>query len=271
MAEAIMFAHRSIAPIIDLQEQLRETGRQAQAPAVIEPATDSVLDFAERSKAGGEFVVFDVETTGTRPEDGRPRRDRRGQGQGRQDHRPLVHLRQSGPAIVGNQMHGITDADVKRRPDPGRGRPQAPRLAPATPRWSATTSASTSGSSRPQWPTAPKSSQGRYLDTLVLTARPTRTSTNSSWRPGQVLRARARAEPSRAAGRRGHGGTADCARQGPARRASRPSSTGDRRRDTSDAAPRRQRRPRRSGAPQGRFARACRLVHKKVVRELGAR
>ena len=33
----------------------------------IEPLTDSVLTFADLAKAGGEFVVVDVETTGTDP------------------------------------------------------------------------------------------------------------------------------------------------------------------------------------------------------------
>ena len=63
MAEAILFGHRSLAPIIDLQLQLqRELGKAKRIP-YLEPGTDSVLTFLDDMAAKKPFVVFDVETT----------------------------------------------------------------------------------------------------------------------------------------------------------------------------------------------------------------
>ena len=73
-----------------------------------------------------------------------------------------------GRPIVGNQMHGITDADVKKAPKPADAAEGRPRRSSATPRSSATRSGSTSASSRPPSPTAPTSRPGRYLDTLTI-------------------------------------------------------------------------------------------------------
>ncbi|MCU0483585.1 MAG: polyribonucleotide nucleotidyltransferase, partial [Chloroflexi bacterium] len=66
MAEAILFAHRAIQPIIDLQEELaRQVGKPKRIP-FLEPGTESVLGFA--AAPGAEYVVVDVETTGTNPD-----------------------------------------------------------------------------------------------------------------------------------------------------------------------------------------------------------
>ncbi len=63
MAEAILFGHRALQPLIDLQEQLQaQVGKTKRIP-FIEPATDSVLDFVDAVAAGQPFVVFDLETT----------------------------------------------------------------------------------------------------------------------------------------------------------------------------------------------------------------
>ena len=118
MAEAILFGHRSIAPLIDVQEQLHELVGKPKRVPYIEPQTDSVLAFTERAKAGGEFVVVDVETTGT---DARMAdlvevaavRVKGGKVTDRWS--TLVN---PGRPIVGNQMHGITDKDVKGAPTP---------------------------------------------------------------------------------------------------------------------------------------------------------
>ncbi|HTS15867.1 MAG TPA: hypothetical protein VMH24_09360, partial [Candidatus Sulfotelmatobacter sp.] len=49
MAEAILFGHRALAPIIDVQEQLvREIGKSKRLP-FLEPGTDSVLTFLDRA------------------------------------------------------------------------------------------------------------------------------------------------------------------------------------------------------------------------------
>jgi DNA polymerase III epsilon subunit family exonuclease len=116
MAEAIMFAHRSIAPLIDIQDKLRELVGKPKRLPYIEPATDSVLTFAELAKAGGEFVVVDVETTGTDPKmaDLVEVAAVRVKG-GKITDRWSTYVNPGRP-IVGNQMHGITDKDVKGAP-----------------------------------------------------------------------------------------------------------------------------------------------------------
>src|SRR5690349_12955736 len=63
MAEAIMFGHRSLGPILDLQEQLREQVGKAKRFPYIEPGVDSLLDFVDAVQNNHPFVVFDVETT----------------------------------------------------------------------------------------------------------------------------------------------------------------------------------------------------------------
>jgi len=63
MAEAILFGHRSLQPVIDLQEQLQaQVGKKKRIP-FIEPATDSVFDFVDAVAADKLIVVFDLETT----------------------------------------------------------------------------------------------------------------------------------------------------------------------------------------------------------------
>src|ERR671917_1216147 len=58
MAEAIMFAHRSLAPIIDLQEQLREQVGKPKRTPYLERGTDSVLAFIDAVREEKPFVVF---------------------------------------------------------------------------------------------------------------------------------------------------------------------------------------------------------------------
>ncbi len=118
MAEAILFGHRAIQPLIDLQEELqRAVGKPKRLP-FIEPGTSSVLDFAKLAQAGAEFVVVDTETTGTDPK--------------MADLIELAAVKvkagkitdrwstfvDPGRSIVGHQMHGITDRDVKGAPSP---------------------------------------------------------------------------------------------------------------------------------------------------------
>ncbi len=118
MAEAIMFAHRSIAPLIDMQDELREKVGKPKRVPYLEPAIDSVLTFTERARAGGEFVVVDVETTGTDPKmaDLVEVAAVRVKG-GKITDRWSTYVNPGRP-IVGHQMHGITDKDVKGAPSP---------------------------------------------------------------------------------------------------------------------------------------------------------
>ncbi len=125
MAEAILFGHRALQPLIDIQLELQKLVGKAKSTPFLEAGTGSVLDFAKAVEAGDEFVVVDVETTGTDPKmadlveiaavkvkDGKIT-DR------------WSTLVNPGRAIVGNQMHGIKDADVKKSPSPAEAAKQA--------------------------------------------------------------------------------------------------------------------------------------------------
>ena len=117
MAEAILFGHRALQPLIDIQEQLREAAGKPKVLGYLEPGTGSVLDFLAKVRTpGSEFVVVDTETTGRDPkvadliEIGAVRvRD----GQIVDHFSTMVS---PGRAIFGAQMHGITDADVAGAP-----------------------------------------------------------------------------------------------------------------------------------------------------------
>jgi DNA polymerase III epsilon subunit family exonuclease len=116
MAEAILFGHRAIQPLIDLQAELQRAVGKAKRLPYIEPGTDSVLAFVEAMQDGRELVVVDVETTGTDPKladlveigavkiKGGAITDR------------WSTLVDPGRPIVGHQMHGLTDADVAKAP-----------------------------------------------------------------------------------------------------------------------------------------------------------
>src|SRR4051812_32507974 len=67
MAEAILFGHRALQPLIDIQEELQKAVGKAKITPLLEPGTGSVLDFVKGVENGDEFAVLDVETTGTDP------------------------------------------------------------------------------------------------------------------------------------------------------------------------------------------------------------
>jgi DNA polymerase III epsilon subunit family exonuclease len=121
MAEAILFAHRSLRPIIDLQEQVREAVGKPKRLPFIEPQTQSVLDFVTAVKDGRELVVVDVETTGTDPKladviEIAAVKVKAGKGGKIAD--TWSTLVNPGRPIVGQQVHGLTDKDVKGAPKP---------------------------------------------------------------------------------------------------------------------------------------------------------
>ena len=120
MAEAIMFGHRALAPIVELQEKLRQQVGKPKRLPYIEPSVQSLLDFVDAFKAGQPFVVFDVETTsrdvkqGSLVEIGAVKVVK---GKIEDRWSTLVN---PGLPIVGRQLHGITDADVKDAPTPAK-------------------------------------------------------------------------------------------------------------------------------------------------------
>ncbi len=118
MAEAILFGHRSLQPLIDAQEELRAAVGKAKRLGFIETGTGSVLDFVAAVEADRELVVVDVETTGvdTTLADLVEVAGVRIKG-GKVADRWSTLVKPSRP-IVGVQMHGLTDKDVAKAPSP---------------------------------------------------------------------------------------------------------------------------------------------------------
>jgi DNA polymerase III epsilon subunit family exonuclease len=116
MAEAILFAHRALQPLVDIQVQLRDAVGKTKVLPYLEPPTESVLDFLKVAKSNAEYVVVDVETTGRDPKmadliEIAAVKVKRGKITDRWS--TLVN---PGRTIVGHQVHGLTDADVKDAP-----------------------------------------------------------------------------------------------------------------------------------------------------------
>jgi len=118
MADAILFAQKALQPLVEIQEKLRELVGKTKRIPYIEPQVDSVLRFTELAKAGGEFVVVDVETTGTDPKMADLVEVAAVRVKGGKVVDTFSTLVNPGRPIVGNQMHGIKDADVKGKPSP---------------------------------------------------------------------------------------------------------------------------------------------------------
>ena len=118
MAEAILFGHRSLQPLIDIQEQVREAVGKPKRIPYIQPQTGSVLEFASATDAKRELVVLDVETTGTDPKMSDLLEVAAVKIKGTKVVDRWSTLVDPGRPIIGNQMHGITDKDVKGAPSP---------------------------------------------------------------------------------------------------------------------------------------------------------
>ncbi len=125
MAEAILFGHRALQPLIDIQEQLREAVGKPKRTPYLEPGTGSVLEFVNAIEAKREFAVIDVETTGTDPKmaDLLEVAVVKVKG-GKISDRWSTFVKPSQP-ILGHQMHGITDKDVAKAASPADAAKQA--------------------------------------------------------------------------------------------------------------------------------------------------
>jgi polyribonucleotide nucleotidyltransferase len=118
MADAILFGHRALQPLIDIQEELAKAVGKSKKIPYLEPGTDSVLDFVDKAGKGDDFVVVDVETTGTDAKSADlleigAVRIARGEITDR-----WSTLVDPGRTIPGVQMHGLTDSDVSGQPSP---------------------------------------------------------------------------------------------------------------------------------------------------------
>jgi len=118
MADAIMFGHESLKPVIELQEQLQElVGKEKRVP-YLEPAVDSVVDFVAAVDDGQSFVVFDTETTSRDARTGELVEIGAVRLQGGEVVDRFETLVKPTRGIVGKQIHGLTDADVEKAPAP---------------------------------------------------------------------------------------------------------------------------------------------------------
>jgi len=120
MADAIMFGHESLKPVIELQEQLQElVGKQKRMP-YIEPAVDSVVDFVEAAAEDRPFVVFDTETTSKDARTGELVEIGAVRVRGGEIVDRFETLVKPTRGIVGKQVHGLTDADLVTAPAPAQ-------------------------------------------------------------------------------------------------------------------------------------------------------
>jgi DNA polymerase III epsilon subunit family exonuclease len=118
MAEAILYGHRALQPLIDIQEELHQAVGKPKRLPFIEPGTGSVLDFVKAVKDGRELVVVDVETTGTDAKLADLVEIGAVKVRGTEILDRWSTLVDPGRPIVGHQLHGLTDADVKGAPSP---------------------------------------------------------------------------------------------------------------------------------------------------------
>ncbi len=116
MAEAILFGHRALQPIVDLQEELQKAVGKPKRIPYLEPGTGSVLDFVAGVDANREFVVVDVETTGTDPKMADLVEIAAVKVKGGKITDRWSTLVKPARPIVGHQMHGLTDKDVAKAP-----------------------------------------------------------------------------------------------------------------------------------------------------------
>ena len=117
MADAIAYGHAELQKSIDMQEKLvGSVGKPKKVPFV-GPKAESVVKLGKLLSQGqSEFVVFDLETTAMKPENGyivdiAALRVRDGQVVDR-----FESLVNPGRPIVGHQVHGISTDDVSNAP-----------------------------------------------------------------------------------------------------------------------------------------------------------
>jgi polyribonucleotide nucleotidyltransferase len=117
MADAIAYGHAELQKSIDLQEKLVASAGKPKKVPFVGPKAESVVKLGKRLSGGQtEFVVFDLETTAMKPENGyivdlAALRVRDGQVVDR-----FESLVNPGRPIVGHQVHGISTDDVSSAP-----------------------------------------------------------------------------------------------------------------------------------------------------------
>jgi DNA polymerase III epsilon subunit family exonuclease len=117
MADAIAYGHEELQKSIELQDRLVASAGTPKKAPFIAPKASSVIQLGKLISEGrNEFVVFDLETTAMKPENGyivdiAALRVRDGQIVDR-----FESLVNPGRPIVGHQVHGIKTDDVANAP-----------------------------------------------------------------------------------------------------------------------------------------------------------
>ncbi len=117
MADAIAYGHAELQKSIDLQEKLVASAGKPKKVPFVGPKADSIVKLGKRLADGqSEFVIFDLETTAMKPENGyivdiAALRVRDGQVVDR-----FESLVNPGRPIIGHQVHGISTDDVANAP-----------------------------------------------------------------------------------------------------------------------------------------------------------
>src|SRR5919106_2120531 len=117
MADAIAYGHAELQKSIDLQEKLVASAGKPKKLPFVGPKAASIPQLGKLLAQGrSEFVVFDLETTAMKPENGyivdiAALRVRDGQVVDR-----FESLVNPGRPIVGHQVHGISTDDVANAP-----------------------------------------------------------------------------------------------------------------------------------------------------------
>ncbi len=117
MADAIAYGQAELQKSIDLQDKLVATAGKPKKLPFLGPKADSVVKLGRALADGtGEFVVFDLETTAMKPENGyivdiAALKVAKGQVVDR-----FESLVNPGRSIVGHQVHGLSDDDVASAP-----------------------------------------------------------------------------------------------------------------------------------------------------------
>ena len=119
MADAILFGHKALQPLVDLQDELRAAAGKTKIVPYLEPGTGSVLEFVKKvGQSGYEFVVIDTETTGRDPKIADLIEIGAVRVRGGEIIDRFSTFVSPGRDIFGVQMHGIRNEDVANAPLP---------------------------------------------------------------------------------------------------------------------------------------------------------
>jgi DNA polymerase III epsilon subunit family exonuclease len=116
MADAIAYGHAELQKSIELQERLVEAAGKPKKMPFLGPKADSVVKLGKALEEGSDFVVFDLETTAMKPENGYIVDIAALRVSGGKVVDRFESLVNPGRSIIGHQIHGLADEDVANAP-----------------------------------------------------------------------------------------------------------------------------------------------------------